>query len=630
MVAGGGGAAHAAAHAAAQRRMARLNPHNLASMCVPNVLTWNARSLHGTDPRQRIARLASCVRAHAVDVVMLQETWMSASHELAWQALFAECTAMEWEFRWSHGVSDHGRRSAGVAVFVSREWLRRSLAHVCSTVVGGGRWVCVRVDNACGERVNLISLYASASSQRDRASLFEYLTDFMRSSNHLPLCVAADGRELIDEWIVAGDFNMVAASFDSNSDTIRSSAAELVAYRDFLAVIDLEDVALTCALRRGFGEAGSLQQQLAHTHRPEFTHRTIRAASNSQPAVVSLRRLDRIYMSNMLVCGVMDVRVEPADPRPPSTQLSVPAGNYSRSDHDLVVSVAQVNFHDHARVHVYRFNTSLLSQPDFVADALCAFKDCCARLRLGQLPVADRFVHLVQYMREHARRFAKQCAANRGREWRAPQLWARWQSAMRVVSAAAGGATLVQRQAVIDALARYEAHQRQSAQAAAVLARRVDLFEQGELPAEYFDQVRTASERDNTPSGWCDANGVLRTALPDMLNVAGKFFSAQYEARQCDPVACAEMLRFTTSLASGAVRAGWEASPTLEELTEALDAMSTGKVPGSDGLPAEFFREFWPAIGPLYKEMVDDVWLHDGQLPRNFAVGRLILFFFFI
>lgn len=41
---------------------------------------------------------------------------------------------------------------------------------------------------------------------------------------------------------------------------------------------------------------------------------------------------------------------------------------------------------------------------------------------------------------------------------------------------------------------------------------------------------------------------------------------------------------------------------TLEECSKALKELSNGKSPGSDGLPAEFYKMFWVEIGPLLLE----------------------------
>ena len=56
---------------------------------------------------------------------------------------------------------------------------------------------------------------------------------------------------------------------------------------------------------------------------------------------------------------------------------------------------------------------------------------------------------------------------------------------------------------------------------------------------------------------------------------------------------------------------------TLQDLTKALQSMKKGKTPGSNGFPAEFFRLFWPEIGPfLYRAFISSL-LKNQKLPSH-------------
>ena len=56
-------------------------------------------------------------------------------------------------------------------------------------------------------------------------------------------------------WVLSGDFNMVVANSDRSTGVARVGARELVAFSDMLSVVRVEDVAVTCALCHGFGDA---------------------------------------------------------------------------------------------------------------------------------------------------------------------------------------------------------------------------------------------------------------------------------------------------------------------------------------------------------------------------------------
>lgn len=43
---------------------------------------------------------------------------------------------------------------------------------------------------------------------------------------------------------------------------------------------------------------------------------------------------------------------------------------------------------------------------------------------------------------------------------------------------------------------------------------------------------------------------------------------------------------------------------SMIELYSALKLMPKGETPGPDGFPAEFYKDFWPLISPIFYRMV--------------------------
>lgn len=50
-------------------------------------------------------------------------------------------------------------------------------------------------------------------------------------------------------------------------------------------------------------------------------------------------------------------------------------------------------------------------------------------------------------------------------------------------------------------------------------------------------------------------------------------------------------------------RLSQEGQITIEECVKALDTFDTGKTPGNDGIPAEFYKIFWNSVGELMTEV---------------------------
>ena len=74
---------------------------------------------------------------------------------------------------------------------------------------------------------------------------------------------------------------------------------------------------------------------------------------------------------------------------------------------------------------------------------------------------------------------------------------------------------------------------------------------------------------------------------------------------------------------------GPEEGVTLEELHSALKASARGKKPGSDGLPYEFFTQFWDLLGPELLAVLQESFQtqHASSLPASMAHGVITLLY---
>uniref|UniRef100_A0A669DGZ9 Reverse transcriptase domain-containing protein n=1 Tax=Oreochromis niloticus TaxID=8128 RepID=A0A669DGZ9_ORENI len=60
------------------------------------------------------------------------------------------------------------------------------------------------------------------------------------------------------------------------------------------------------------------------------------------------------------------------------------------------------------------------------------------------------------------------------------------------------------------------------------------------------------------------------------------------------------------------------------ELQEALISMPNNKAPGPDGFPAEFYKEFWTILAPVFHRMLQEI-KENGRLPPNMNSANISL-----
>ena len=103
-----------------------------------------------------------------------------------------------------------------------------------------------------------------------------------------------------------------------------------------------------------------------------------------------------------------------------------------------------------------------------------------------------------------------------------------------------------------------------------------------------------------------------------------------YRTRQVDLPAQEELLAaLDCSLAQGDMEAGEGPDGgviSLTELTAALDRSARGSSPGMDGLPYEFYRQFWDQLGPALAAVLREVYEDPlACLPPSLTQGRITL-----
>ena len=131
---------------------------------------------------------------------------------------------------------------------------------------------------------------------------------------------------------------------------------------------------------------------------------------------------------------------------------------------------------------------------------------------------------------------------------------------------------------------------------------RAQWLEHGEKPSRYFFQLERRKQAKTTITKLNKDNTAL-TDDQDILAHAQAYYQTLYNAEQCDVDAQNWFLSKIECRLSNQERESAEGPITAEELDKALDNLNLNKAPGADGLPAEFYKTFWPLLRVHIREL---------------------------
>lgn len=110
-------------------------------------------------------------------------------------------------------------------------------------------------------------------------------------------------------------------------------------------------------------------------------------------------------------------------------------------------------------------------------------------------------------------------------------------------------------------------------------------------------------------------DGKVATEPAEMRKHAADFYTDLFRADVCDVDSAAELLQGLPQLCPGD-QDTLSADITLDELTAAVSQMASGKAPGIDGLPSDFFKHFLSILGQDLLDVFKECF-KKGTLPAS-------------
>uniref|UniRef100_A0A3B3DKH2 Reverse transcriptase domain-containing protein n=1 Tax=Oryzias melastigma TaxID=30732 RepID=A0A3B3DKH2_ORYME len=142
---------------------------------------------------------------------------------------------------------------------------------------------------------------------------------------------------------------------------------------------------------------------------------------------------------------------------------------------------------------------------------------------------------------------------------------------------------------------------KQRAEGALVRSRYQDIKDM-DAPTAFFFGLEKTKKQSGTMTCLTLPDGRLTSDPEEMRQTALDYYSELFTVDYCCPDTAAELLKNLPRL-SAAERVTIDSTVLLEEFTEALRGMASGRAPGLDGLTVEFYKHFWDILGADLHQM---------------------------
>ena len=150
-------------------------------------------------------------------------------------------------------------------------------------------------------------------------------------------------------------------------------------------------------------------------------------------------------------------------------------------------------------------------------------------------------------------------------------------------------------------------------------------YEKSEPDIAFFSKLegqKRANDRINQLAETKD--GEIFTDTENIMRISTNFYKDLYSTDKVNAKVQDKLLRNIKTKLSKEARTNLDEPITAEEVFKAINILQSGKSPGLDGFPIEFYKEYWHLIQNLFMAYVNEVLETGISNSRNVSVIKLI------